>query len=114
MPDVLEGDGEEEEAFLPADDEGLDEEAGEVQGKTTVHVEREGNSRLISITEMTAKTVLAILDTVVVKGSASKFQVAIAQQEIEKELALLDQPSTSLNRAQRRSQKKTTPRLLHS
>ena len=105
MSNVFESSGDEEEDFVSPDDEGLAEETGEVQGKTTVHVEREGTSRLISITEITAKTVLAVLDTVVVKGSTAKFQIAIAQQEIEKGLASLDQPPTPLNRAARRSLK---------
>lgn len=112
MSDVLKGDSPPGEGEVHSHDEGATEETGQIQGQTTVHVERTGPSRLIPISETTARTVLAILDTITVKGSAGKFQVALAQQEIEKELANLSQPpSTSPNRAARRKER-TKPRLV--
>jgi len=108
VSDVLEGSPPREEDEVHAHDEGATEETRKVQGQTTVHVERTGPSRLVSISEVTARTVLAVLDTISVKGSAGKFQIALAQQELEKELAYLDQLPSKPNRAERR--KSSRPR----
>lgn len=100
--DALEGQDSSDRPLAP-------EEAGEVQGEPqepfSIHVSHSGNERSILISEITARTLLGVLDTVTVKGSAGKFQLAIAQSELEKGLAELSQPApsnSSPSRAERR------------
>jgi hypothetical protein len=87
---------------------GTEEASREVPNQYSVHISAppDGGRRLL-ISELTARTLLAILDTVVGKGSAAKFQLALAQQELERGIAELEaepigQPPTS-NRATRRA-----------
>lgn len=81
------------------------------QPQSTIQIHRDKNMRLIPISEVSARVLAGLCDTVVGKGSAAKFQIAIAQQEIEAELANLDkqdalQPDDwngQPNRAERRA-----------
>lgn len=98
-------DSEPETEIVPADSgaEGVPEEAGNVP--TEVHVHSPAGQRTVVVSELSARTLVSVLDTVQARGSAAKFQLAIAQQELEKGLASLDQPApppVPLNRAARR------------
>lgn len=89
-------------------DTGLAEETtGEVQdgNQITVHVSHPEVDRQIHISEMSARTLAAVLDTITGKGSAAKFQLAIAQQELERGLAALEPPPAPIapNRSARRA-----------
>lgn len=103
MPDVRESGVAEADADqsgqVPPPETGdiRDGEVREENDGLTIHVHN-NSSRSISISELSARTVLAILDSVTVKGSTAKLQVGLAQQEIENALTAL-QP---MNRAQRR------------
>jgi hypothetical protein len=90
-----------------------DEEEGRPSpfGKVSLHVSHEGG-RQVTISELSARTLVGILDTVSGKGSQAKFQLAIAQQELEVGLEALGGPPTEtppvdepplINRAARRA-----------
>lgn len=106
MSDVRQ-DSESETEIVPragSGPEGAPEETGSVEDKPGFHIHLNGNQRLISITELTARTIVSVLDTVQGRGSAAKIQLGMAQKELEEELARLEPapPPVPLNRAQRR------------
>lgn len=80
-----------EEAAYDASVEEAKRDAAEHQrspGLVTIH--RDANQRLISVSEISARTLVALLDTVTAKGAQAKLQLALAQQELEHGIAMLD------------------------
>lgn len=72
-------------------------------GLVTIH--RDANQRLISVSEISVRTLVALLDTVTAKGAQAKLQLALTQQELEHGLTLLDNVTQADrgNRAARRA-----------
>lgn len=87
-----------------------EEEQGVSGGKTTIHVHSDGARKLL-ITELTARTLMGVLDSIAVRGAPAKFQLAMAQQELFEALEQLEKMEVPLNRAARRRTVK--PPLVH-
>lgn len=88
--DQLRHDAAEEAAYDAAAEEAKRDAAESQRSPGLVTIHRDANQRLISVSEISARTLVALLDTVTAKGAQAKLQLALAQQELEHGLALLD------------------------
>lgn len=80
---------------------------GDVNETASIQIHRDKDMPMVSISVVSARVLAGICDLVSARGSAAKFEIALAQQELEAELMRIAPPEPEpapppVNRATRR------------